>query len=60
MFPWSLQKDQPCPHLDFTPKGSLVRAATVISCRRETEPGGLGWKVLPQRETHKGRGRAMG
>ena len=30
----------------FAPKGSLVRAATVILCRRKTEPGGLWGKGL--------------
>lgn len=52
--PRSLQRDQTCPGLGFTPKGSFVRAATVISHRKEVEPGRLWGKVLwaekPMRE----------
>lgn len=52
--PRSLQRDQTGPGLGFTPKGLSVRAATVISHRREAEPGRLGgeglWAEKPTRE----------
>lgn len=46
----SLQRDQTCPGLGFTPKAHFIRAATVISHRKEVEPGRLWGRYSGQRK----------